>query len=181
MQDVFSPRIYRRNNLIKPQALIKYGLIFSTVPVIATYIIGHLFKLAFYPMIESMTDVNDPDRISVPIVEFIFPFAILSGLIAFCIWVTFMRRKPSLKKGVMVGLLTVFICYPILGFAIGWVYPDMAMTSRLRSAIAESFALTFFGNFISFWLTYPLGGYCGRLIAKKYINAASNTDADIFS
>jgi len=68
---------------MRPSPFLKYGLIFSIIPLIATYVIGHMFKAVFLPSIDGMTDINDPDRISVPIIELVFPFAILGGAIAF--------------------------------------------------------------------------------------------------
>jgi hypothetical protein len=114
-----------------------------------------------------MTDINDPDRISVPIIELVFPFALLSGAIAFCCWIFFMRSNPSKRKAIFAGLVTVFMSYPILGFAIGFIYPDLG--TRFRSGIIGGISLTLFGNFVTFWLTYPLGGYFGNLIGKRYL------------
>ena len=148
---------------------LKYGLIFSAIPMISTYVIGHLFKLLFLPDLISMTDINDPDRMSVPIIEFVFPFAVLSGLIAFAVWFLFMRKSPNIKKAAIAGVVTVFVSYPILGFAIGFIYPDL--TDRLTSAVIAAFSLAFFGNVTTFWLTYPLGAICGGLIGTRYVNS----------
>ena len=154
---------------MKRSKFIEYGLIFSAIPMISTYVIGHLFKLLFLPDLISMTDINDPDRISVPIIELVFPFAVLSGLIAFTVWFLFMRKSPNIKKAAIAGVVTVFISYPILGFAIGFIYPDLS--SRLMSAVIAAFSLALFGNLITFWLTYPLGAIFGWFIGKDYMKS----------
>lgn len=149
----------------------KYGLIFSAIPMLATYALGHLFKMAFLPDIESAAEMplDDPDRMIIPLVEYIFPFAILSGFIAFACWTAFMRKKPSAKKAVIAGLVTVFISYPLLGFAIGFIYPDIG--GRLPSAVRAAFSLALFGNIMTFPLTYPLGAICGGLIGNRFLKS----------
>jgi len=153
---------------MKPSPFIKYGLIFSAIPMMSTYVLGHIFKALFLPVIESTANMplDDPHRIFLPLVEYIFPFAFLSGLIAFVCWVVFMRKKPSTKKGAIAGLVTVFVSYPILGFAIGFTYPDII--GRLASAVMLPIMLMIMGNIMTFWLTYPLGAICGGFIGKRY-------------
>jgi hypothetical protein len=162
---------------------IKSGCLFVFIPIIATYLLGHAFKFLFSDTVQSAAEmpVEDPDRMFLPQIEIVFPFAILSGCVAFFVWTALMYKKASTVRGICAGILTVFSCYPILGFAMGWFYPDLAVTGRLGSAISASFSFTLFGNIMSFWLTYPLGGLCGWLIAKKFISTNSLTDADIFS
>ena len=138
----------------------KYGLIFATIPMVSTYVLGHIFKAEFLPDLESM---------AFPIVEYIFPFAGLSFVIALACWVIFMRKSPSLTKGIFAGLITVFMSYPIIGFAIGFIHPDL--TSRISSAIMASISLALIGNILTFWLTYPLGAICGGLIATRFKNS----------
>lgn len=113
---------------------------------------------------------DDPDRIDIPNIKFIFPFALLGGTIAFTLWTFLMRKKPSIKMGVLAGFLTVFLSYPIIGFAIGIVHPDYS--SRVFSGIMSGVSLMVIGNFLTFWITYPVGLVCGWIIAKRYIKSA---------
>lgn len=163
---------------VRLSTFVKYGLIFSAFPLVATYVIGHFFKAVFLPSIKGMTNINDPDRISVPIIEFVFPFALLSGVIAFCFWVLLMRRDPSTKKGLIAGLATVFAIYPIIGFAIGYVYPDLG--GRFRSGVVAAISLSLFGNFVTFWITYPLAAILGRLIGKRFLESLEPKSLHIF-
>ena len=78
-----------------------------------------------------------------------------------------MRKKSSRMRGVFAGIVTVFMCYPILGFAIGFIYPDSP--GRLEiSAIGSSLFLVIAGNLLTFWLTYPLGAVFGGQIGIRY-------------
>ena len=135
--------------------LYKYGLMFAVIPVVATYILGHIFKFAFQDDLASIEDMplDDPDRMMLPIVEYIFPFAILCGILAFFIWVMLMKANPTKGRGVIAGLLTVFLAYPVLGFTIGLIYPEI--DSHILSAISNALLLTLMGNIMTFWLTYP--------------------------
>lgn len=153
---------------------------FAAIPVIATYILGHIFKFVFQDDFDSIANMplDDPDRMMLPIVEYIFPFAILCGCLAFVIWVMLMKSKPTKGRGIIAGLVTVFLAYPVLGFAIGLIYPDLV--SRIRSAISNAFLLTFMGNIMTFWLTYPMGAICGGLIAKRMIANMDET-AEVFT
>jgi hypothetical protein len=132
--------------------------------------LGHAFKLAFSDTMESNDGLapDDPERMFFPQVEYIFPFAILCGVMAFCIWVIFMKTKPTKIRGVFAGLTTVFIAYPFLGFAVGLFFPDLN-SFRLFSAVSSAIELTLFGNVLTFWFTYTLGAICGFLIAKRML------------
>ena len=155
------------NPLKKP--LIRYGIIFSLIPIFATYGLGHTLKFIFADTLQSVAemDVNDPDRIVLPTVKYIFPLAIQSGAVAFIIWFLFMRKTPTCWKGLIAGILTVFLSYPILGFMVGLVDPqDRTM---FFSGLMGALTLTMFGNFFTFWLTYPLGAVCGYIIAGRMI------------
>jgi hypothetical protein len=160
--------------------LYKYGLIFAAIPVVATYVIGHIFKVAFQDTFQSMADMplDDPDKSILPIVEYIFPFALICGLLAFIIWVILMKNKSAKLMGIFAGLLTVFLAYPVLGLTMGLIYPDA--TSPIESAFTSVFFLTFMGNVITFWFTYPIGAICGGLIAKRML-AQSDDTADMFT
>ena len=162
------------NLLNKP--IIRYGVIFSLIPMISTYLIGHLFKLLFSDTVESaaVMPADDPERMFFPQVDYIFPFAILCGVLAFCIWVTFMKKKPSQIKGAIAGLTTVFLAYPTIGFAAGLIYPD-PISSHMFSAIDSSVGLALFGNFFTFWITYPLGAICGFIIAERMFKHIKST------
>jgi len=154
---------------MKLSPFLKYGIIFSVIPMVSTYILGHIFKIIFLPDLESMAKMplDDPERTTFPIIEYVFPFALLSGLIALTSWFVFMRKTPSKLKGVIAGLVTVFMSYPLLGFAIGFIYPDHP--DRLTSSFNGALMLSLFGNIITFWLTYPFGALCGWFISKRML------------
>jgi len=78
-----------------------------------------------------------------------------------------MRNNPSQKKAIFAELVTVFVSYPLLGFAIGFTYPDG--DNRFSSGVVGGISLMLFGNFVTFWLTYPLGAFFGSLIGKRYL------------
>lgn len=147
--------------------LIRYGIIFSLIPVLATYGLGHTLKFMFADTLRSVADmdVNDPDRINLPTVKYIFPLACLSGIIAFTVWLPLMKKAPNHWKGLIAGIVTVFLCYPILGFLAGLTAPQE--TSILFSGIMGAVELTLFGNVLTFWITYPLGAVCGYIIADN--------------
>ena len=156
--------------------LIRYGIIFSLIPFLVTYGLGHTLKNMFAYTLQNVAemDATDPDRINLPEVKYIFPFACLSGIIAFIIWFFLMQKKPTRRKGLIAGILTVFLCYPMLGFFIG--IADPRELSILSSGISVAITLTFFGNFLTFWITYPFGAVCGFFISKQLIKKIA-TDA----
>ena len=163
------------------KSIIRYGIIFSLIPLISTYLLGHVFKLVFSDTIESAARIaaDDPDAMLLPNVEYILPFAILSGIIAFTVWFIFMSKRRTAWRGLWTGLITVFISYPILGFAIGFFYPPFL--PRISAAIDACIGLSIIGQMLTFWLTYPLGAVCGFLIAKRFLRyAADNTTPSVF-
>ncbi len=164
--------------------LYKYGLIFASIPMVVTYLIGHLFKLVSHGLLDPAADKNDPDRIIIPIVQSISPFAILCGILAFVIWILIVKKKPTKRKGLIAGCLTVFLAYPVLGFALGFIYPGefslaFGEITRMSSGISNAINLTLIGNILTFWLTYPMGAICGSLIAKHMIAKTDDT-AEVF-
>jgi len=150
---------------------VKYGLIFAAIPMVSTYALGHVFKALFLPDLESMANMpaEDPDAMNLPLVEYIFPFAVFSLLIALACWFVFMRKRPSLMKGVVAGGITVFVSYPILGFLIGFIYPHLP--GRFESALNATLTLSVIGNFLTVWLTYPLGVFFGGLIGDRLLKS----------
>ena len=77
--------------------LIRYGIIFSLIPFLVTYGLGHTLKNMFAYTLQNVAemDATDPDRINLPEVKYIFPFACLSGIIAFIIWFFLMQKKTN--------------------------------------------------------------------------------------
>ena len=154
----------------------KYGVLFSLIPLISTYLLGHAFKFAFLDTIESEAGMvpDDPDAMVLPNVEYILPFAILSAIIAFTVWYFFISKRRTAWSGMMAGIVTVFVSYPILGFAIGYCYPSIL--PRISAAVNASIGLSIIGQMLTFWLTYPLGAVCGYIIAGRMIKKIA-TDA----
>ena len=158
--------------------LIRYGIIFSLIPVLVSYGLGHALNIAFADTLQSNAnlDANDPERMNLPKLKYIFPLACVSGIVAFTVWLLLMKKAPNHWKGVIAGIVTVFLCYPILGFLAGLTAPTE--TSILFSGIMGATAFILFGNILTFWITYPLGAVCGFLIAdnmmkKNYSGYAS--------
>lgn len=156
-------------NLQKP--IVKYGIIFAIIPVIMTYGIGHAINLIFSETLQSIQEMppDDLDRIYLSVPNYFFPFSVLSGLIATFVWYGVLAKKQSIIRGVVAGLLTVFLCYPILGMTIGILDPDHFSGSVLRSGLVSAFTLTFLGNFLTFWITYPIGALCGAFLTKRML------------
>ena len=149
--------------------LIQHGIIFSLIPIISTYLLGHAFKFAFSDTIESAGGLppGDPDAMLLPQVEFILPFALLSGIIAFTVWYFFLSKRRTKWNGLWAGITTVFVSYPILGFAIGFIYPHFP--PRLNAGIGAAVDLTIIGQMLTFWITYPIGAVCGFIIAERML------------
>lgn len=161
--------------------LLRNGLVFASIPVVATFVIGYIFKLMFSDMITSMNEMplDDPERMTAPVIDLIFPFALLSGLIAFAVWKFLLGHNQSALRGAFAGIITVFLCYPILGFAIGLAYPDSP--SRLTAAVSAAISLTILGTAFTFWLTYPMGAICGYFIGKRAAVRQDNHQLDYFN
>ena len=153
------------------KAIVKYGIIFAIIPVLMTYGLGHAINLMFSDTLQSIQEMppDDPDRMYLAVPKYFFPFSILSGLIAIFAWYGILVKKQTIMRGVVAGLLTVFLCYPILGLAIGITNPVSPSGSTFWSGVYSAFTLTFFGNFLTFWITYPLGALCGAILTKRML------------
>lgn len=153
------------------KVIVKYGIIFAIIPVLMTYGLGHAINLIFSDTLQSIQEMplDDPDRMYIAVPTYFFPLSILSGLIAIISWFGILVKKQTIRRGVAAGLLTVFLCYPILGFAIGISDPDSPSVSTVRSGVVSAFTLSFFGNFLTFWITYPMGTLCGAFLSKRML------------
>jgi len=81
-------------------------------------------------------------------------------------WAVFLRPPKDVSDGKKAGLLTVFLCYlfaiiPLSIEAGNW---DGAL------GVAKVYLIIFvFGQIATFWVTYPIGVFFGRWVARRML------------
>ena len=85
---------------------------------------------------------------------------------AFIGWAIFLRPPKNYSDGKKAGLVTVFLCYflgiiPIAIIGGSW--------DGLSGVISVYLTVFLLAQIVTFWVTYPIGAFFGRWIAKRML------------
>ena len=89
-----------------------------------------------------------------------------SFLAALIGWAIFLRPPKQISDGKKAGRLTVFLCYL---FCIGPIAVAAGSWDGLLGVGTYYFSLFVFGQIATFWITYPIGAWFGRWVAKRML------------